>query len=301
MMKCILLLLLSISLSQAVIRYCCSGLTPNVIQSQCLTPANTKCFTLPIGNSSTFTYGCGSDGINYPTTCTTDFCNCPQEAHKTATAVQWFFGEMRKIMYPIMGIIFGIIWIALAFIGGGPTEVILLVVSIVDAIFGIFLIFLPATAYLGLFYVAVGAFSIAVVKHSIGGKAGLYFVIGLTILIFLLTGGLTFISYSNNYFDEVANTITATPSACESSMHIIDWDDAYWNLDTRCENFALFEGFCVFLLFLVQPIALLALFFQMSGGGGGGGHGGHGGHGAGPGSASGHSGAPSGTSGASNA
>jgi len=300
-MKILIVLFLCISVSQAVVRYCCYGTSPAVTQRECLKPDNTKCISSPqtVLNSTITTYGCIGDSYTVPSsasTCTIDFCNCPPEAHKTEVAVGWFFGEMRKIMYPIMGIIFAIIWIVLAFIGGGPTEVLLLVVSIIDAIFGILLIFLPPTAYLGLFYVAIGAFTIAVVKHSIGGKFGLYFVIGLTILVFLLTGGLTWIAGGGPFFEEVANSI----GNCEDSMNIIDWDDAYWNLDTRCENFALFEGFCVFLLFLVQPIALLALFFQMSGGGHGGGHGGsHSGHG-GHGDQTAHSGAPTGTSGTSN-
>jgi hypothetical protein len=277
MMKCILVLLLSISLSQAIVRFCCYETLPGttdiaITQTQCYTPYNTKCFS-DLAANATFNYGCAGDsGVSSSaTTCTTDFCNCPAEVHKTATAVGWFFGEMRKIMYPIMGMVFGVIWIILAFIGGGPTEVILLIVAIVDAIFGILLIFLPVTTYLGLFYVAVGAITIAVVKHSIGGKAGLYFIIGLTLLIFLLTGGLTFIAYSAPYFDNVAGSITG----CEGSMNILNLEDKYWNLDTRCENYALFVGFCVFLLFLVQPIALLSLLFLKSGGKGNGSHGGH--------------------------
>jgi len=297
MMKCILVLLLSISLSQALVRYCCSevlfGSTDTAItQIQCATPYNSKCYT-DLSANITNNYGCAGDtGPTLPasSTCTTDFCNCPPEAHKTVVAVGWFFGEMRKIMYPIMGIVFGVIWIILAFIGGGPTEVILLLVAFIDAIFGLLLIFLPVTAYLGLFYVAVGAFTIAVIKHSIGGKVGLYFVIGLTVIIFLLTGGLTFVAYPyGSFFEVVAGSI----SGCEGSMNIINLEDKYWNLDTRCENFALFEGFVVFLLFLVQPIALLALFFQKSGTGG---HGSNAGHG----STTGH--APgSGTTGSSNA
>jgi hypothetical protein len=183
----------------------------------------------------------------------------------------WFFGDMRKIMYPLMGILFALGWFALAFIGGGPVDIILMAVALIDGVFGILLIFLPVTAYLGLFYVAIGAFTLAVTKHSLGGKAGMYFLIAMTIIIFLLTAGLTFIAFTINYFDLIENYI----SSCEADMNIINWELSYWNLDTRCENWALFTAFSVFLLFLVQPIALLELFFKKSGSRSGSGSGGH--------------------------
>jgi len=263
--------------------YCCiNGLTSaSIIQGQCLAPANTKCATLTNTATSppTIAYGCVDDTVQVipgaVSVCTTDFCNCPTDGtvHKTSTAVGWFFGDMRRIMYPLMGMIFAVLWVILAFFGGGPVDIVLLIVAIIDVIFGILLIFLPVTTYLGLFYCALAALTIAVVKHDIGGKFGLIFVILLTCLIFLLTGGLTWIAGGGDYFDAVASY----PSQCMLDMNIVNWDNLYQNLDTRCENFALFIGFCVFLLFLVQPIALIALFFKKSGGGGGGGghHGGN--------------------------
>jgi len=186
-------------------------------------------------------------------------------------------------MYPIMGIIFAVIWIALAFIGGGPATIVLMIVALLDAVFGIFLIFLPVTAFLGLFYVAIGAFTIAISKHNLGGSKALYFLVAMTVLIFLLTGGLTFFANTTaNYIDIIASSINSFSNGCEDSMNIDNWENNYWNLDTRCENWALFEAFVVFFLFLLQPIAVLELFFKKSGGGGGGGAGGQGaGHSAG--------------------
>jgi len=262
--------------------YCCingvTGVPGSIEQGKCLAPANAKCGTYTDSTTSppTVTYGCAPDSVQVipgVSVCTTDFCNCPSDGtvHKTFTAVGWFFGDMRRIMYPIMGMIFAVLWVILAFFGGGPVDIVLLIVAIIDLIFGILLIFLPVTTYLGLFYCVLAALTIAVVKHDIGGKFGLIFVILLTCLIFLLTGGLTWIAGSGNYFDLVASY----PSGCESNMNIVNWDNLYQNLDTRCEHFALFIGFCVFLLFLVQPIALIALFFKKSGGGGGFGGGGH--------------------------
>jgi len=268
----IIFLLSLIGLSQGI-RYCCSGVAPSVTQAIChpaVYTGSSKCFTETTIPTAAV-YGCSGDNLPAPSTaktCTTDYCNCPPEAHKTVTTMGWFFGDMRKIMYPVMGILFAVIWIALAFLGGGPVDAILMVVALIDAIFGIFLIFLPVTAYLGLFYVAIGAFTLAVSKHSLGGKAGMYFLIVMTIVIFLLTAGLTFIAlsasaFASNYFDQIESYITS----CEGDMNIINWELSYWNLDTRCENWALFTAFCVFFLFLVQPIALLELFFKKSGGG----------------------------------
>jgi len=177
-------------------------------------------------------------------------------------------------MYPIMGIIFAILWVALAFIGGGPVDIVLIGVGLIDAVFGIFLIFLPIVTYLGLFYCLVGALSIAVARHGSGGGGGITFVMVLTIIIFFITGGLTVISYASpSAFEGIAGYI----GNCETNMNIVNWDNKYWGLDTRCENWALFTAFCVFFLFLVQPLGLISLFFKKSGGGGGKPKGDHGG------------------------
>jgi len=233
-----------------------------------------KCVTQNVAGSPTgqVFYGCAlsTDTTSYSKTCTTDFCNCPAEAHKDRFGVQFFMGEMRKIMYPIMGLIFAVIWLALAFLGGGPIQIVLLAVGIIDVVFGIFLIFLPVTTYLGLFFAAVGALTVAVGKH--GGEKGVTFIIVLTVLVFFVTGGLTVFGNNLPFHEAIDNYIIA----CEGDMNIINWDNSYINLDTRCENWALYVAFCVFFLFLVQPIALISLFFKQSGGGGG-----HGGAGAG--------------------
>jgi glucose dehydrogenase len=182
---------------------------------------------------------------------------------------------MKKIMYPIMGMIFAVLWIVLAFLGGGPVDIVLIVVGLIDAVFGIFLIFLPVTTYLGLYYILVGACSIAVARHGAGGDAGITFTLVVTVLIFFVTGGLTVFSGTGNYI----NNIQSYVGNCENDMNIENWDWKYYGLDTRCENWALFIVFCVFLLFLVQPLGIIAAFFKKSGGGGGGGGGHHSGSG----------------------
>jgi len=146
-----------------------------------------------------------------------------------------------------------------------------------------FLIFLPVMTYLGLFFAAVGALTIAVSKH--GGEKGITIVIVLTILVFFVSGGLTIFGYAQPAHETINQYIIA----CQGDVNIINWDNSYINLDTRCENWALFVAFCVFFLFLMQPIAFISLFLKQSGGGGGGGGasggsgGGHHGGGGGPG------------------
>jgi len=191
---------------------------------------------------------------------------------KMLRGYSFFMGEMRKIMYPIMGMVFVILWVVLAFIGGGPVAIVLPVIGVIDAVFGIFLIFLPVTTYLGLFFAAVGALTIAVWKH--GGEKGITFIIVLTILVFFVSGGLTVFGYGSAFHEQIDNYI----GNCQNDMNIINWDNTYINLDTRCENWALFIAFCVFFLFLIQPLGLISLFFKQSGGGGGGGSGAGGGH-----------------------
>jgi len=173
--------------------------------------------------------------------------------------------EMKKIMFPIMGIIFGVIWIILAFIGKFPYDIILLVIGILDALFGIFLIFLPITTFLGLFYLAVGALTITVARHSDrwGGDKGIDFLLAVTTIIFLLTGGLTFVSYDwgagKDYFNRIGDYVPF----CDHDMNIIGHGPG--NYSDRCGNYALFIAFSVYLLFLLQPIALLAAAFKRVG------------------------------------
>jgi len=173
------------------------------------------------------------------------------------------FGEMKKIMFPIMGIIFGVLWIILAFVGAAlPYDIILLIIGLLDGIFGIFLIFLPVTTFLGLFYLAVGALTITVSRHSWGGDRGIDFLLALTVIIFLLTGGLTFIAFDFGQGLDYFSRIGAYVPFCDNDMNI---DHAPGQYSDRCGNYALFVAFSVFLLFLLQPIALLCAAFKRVG------------------------------------
>jgi hypothetical protein len=171
-------------------------------------------------------------------------------------------------MYPVMGVIFGLLWVILAFIGASlPLDLLLLIIGLIDAIFGIFLIFIPITTFLGLFYMAVGAFTIAIARHAWGGDTGIDFLLGLAIVVFLLTGGLTFVSHDwgrgDNYVNRMAGYAgyRGVPYFCDNDMNI----DIRDGRSTRCHTYSYFVTFCVYLLFLVQPIAMIAAAFKRVG------------------------------------
>jgi len=172
--------------------------------------------------------------------------------------------DMKKIMFPVMGIVFGVIWIILAFIGARlPHDIILIIIGLIDGLFGIFLIFLPVTTFLGLFYIAVGALTITVARHSWGGDRGIDFLLALTLIIFLLTGGLTFVAYDSGVGRDYFSRIALYIPGCDADMNIARAPGD--NYSDRCGNYALFIAFSVFLLFLVQPIALLHAAFKRVG------------------------------------
>jgi len=219
--------------------------------------------------------------------CQTDNCNCPNgftaatpnnnnnivAAPNNGTTYDSVFGDMKKIMYPIMGVIFGILWVVLAFIGTGLKKVftiLLYIVGFIDAIFGIFLIFIPVTTFLGLFYMAVGAFTLAITRHRWGGDRGIDFLLALSFILFLLTGGLTFVAYDWGYGSNyVADRMSGYVPWCDNDMNIYDDNNGIGRgpgyRSMRCGNYAYFVTFCVFLLFLVQPIAMIAAAFRRVG------------------------------------
>jgi hypothetical protein len=284
----ILLFLIYLGLAQAV-NFCCSGTfdpndpndfddvqrldCPNAPSAVCLTNFDS---TDNENSSAIRNLGCGNNSTGAISVCNTDGCNCPQgfvanpstpAASNNTSNYDPVFGNMKSIMYPVMGVIFGLIWIALAFIGARlPLDLLLLIIGILDAVFGIFLIFIPITTFLGLFYMAVGAFTIAITRHAWGGDTGIDFLLSLTIIIFLLTGGLTFVSFDwGRGFNFVDRLSAYTPFTCDNDMNIRQNPNDYGYRSTRCHNYAYFVTFSVFLLFLIQPIGMIAAAFKRVG------------------------------------
>jgi hypothetical protein len=262
----IILFVISLGLAQAV-RYCCTGsydsrnpLTSgsNIIQSTCPANANARCLTnTPDGNSLT-SLSCGADDAISTSSCDNDYCNCPNGWNRLQDDPDPMYGDMKKIMFPVMGVIFGVLWVVMAFIGRRiSADIMLLVLGIIDAVLGIFLIFVPVTTFLGLFYIAIGALSIAVARHYWGGHTGLDFYLALTTIIFLLTGGLTFVAFDFGNGLDYFNRVSFYVPFCDSDMNINEGGRS-----TRCGNYAYFVAFCVYLLFLIQPLALLFAAFK---------------------------------------
>jgi len=259
------------------IRFCCSGslggTTPPTATSvqfqECPINQNTKCYTTTtVGITA---YFCGDDSgcsMAGTTCCSTEACNCPANVHKTTPQIQEIGSEMRSIMYPLLGMLVALVWIVAAvFMPSLPLKVVLLVFATLDCIFGIFLVFLPVSAYVGLFFTGIGAFTIAVAMHGQGNRVGLYSICILSLLGFFVLGGFVNIVSGNPLYETVYSSI----GNCENSMNIQNLDVSYFNVNTRCENWLLFILFDIFVLFLIQPLIMMAAFFTVSGGGSSGG------------------------------
>jgi hypothetical protein len=284
----IILFIIYLGIAQAV-DFCCTGIwEPNTSNyallktRACPQNANFRCVRESIPGSSIQNLDCSdnsTDGDDAFVCTDGDNCNCPpgffttpddDNDNSNTSPYDPVYGNMKSIMYPVMGVIFGLLWLILAFIGAAlPLDILLLIVGLIDAIFGIFLIFIPLTTFLGLFYMAVGAFTIAITRHAWGGDTGIDFLLALTIIIFLLTGGLTFVAFDSGRGDNYVNRMAgyagnmATPFWCDNDMNIDHDDDD--GRSTRCHNYAYFVTFCVFLLFLVQPIGMIAAAFKRVG------------------------------------
>jgi len=259
------------------IRFCCGGAlggtTPPTATSvqwqECPMNQNTNCLTQTASGISGYSCGdnsfCSTAGT---TCCTTELCNCPANVHKTIPQIQEIGSEMRSIMYPLLGMLVALVWILSAvFMPSLPLKVVLLVFATLDCIFGMFLVFLPVSAYVGLYFTGIGAFMIAIAMHGQDNRVGLYSICILSLLGFFVLGGFVNIVSGNPLYETVYSAV----GNCESSMNIQNLAVSYFNVNTRCENWLLFILFVIFVLFLIQPPIMMAAFFMVSGGGSSGG------------------------------
>jgi len=239
--------------------YCCSGTSntnkdiPTLLEMT-LCPKGFRDYCLKVDFSPYTFYNCSAEAycsLAGVTCCSTDNCNCPSDGtvHKSLANLSQSFGDLRKIMYPVIGVVFGLFYIIFAFMNCLHPVIIALII-LLDILFGIFLIFLPTTVYLGLLHIALGMLIILCQNLNFT-----LFPILSSFVVFLYTGGLTFLS-GMNFVDRISNSAIL----CESRMNLVNLDNSYWNLDTRCENYSLFVAFCVFVLFVIQPLYILAAF-----------------------------------------
>jgi len=247
------------------VHYCCIGtkianVNTTLFSGQC--PPNLRQYCVSATLLGTSVYSCASSaqlncsiGINC---CYSDNCNCPTDGtvHKTITNLNESIGDMRRIMLPLLGVLFSLLYLSVAFFNFSHL-ILFYIVILTDIIFGIFLIFIHTTVYLGFGYIVLG------VCAFLGTKTSQFRIILVVcaLALFLYTGGLTIIRIPNfprNFIDRISSR---APN-CEGLLNIINWENNYWNLDTRCENYTLFVVFCVFVLFLMQPLYILLAFMM---------------------------------------
>jgi len=172
---------------------------------------------------------------------------------------------MRSIMYTVMGSILGVLWIVFAIILPMLPTILLLIFGVIDAVLAYFLLFIPITHFLGLFFMALGAFTIATHHHS--DPYTFKFVAYGAIVGFLLIAGLTWVpGYSNNITGHTNFLEFIQPDPCVDSLGLATSapraagrypDPNLWGQPTRCENYLLWVVFCVYLLLLIQPFVIL--------------------------------------------
>jgi len=180
--------------------------------------------------------------------------------NKDDVAMNETIADMKSMMYTILGMIFGTLWLlAAVFLPAFPSGWLQLIYGIVVAFFGCFLIFIPHSTYLGLYFVALGAFFIYISHHD--GRyddhtaAAVGCVVG-----FLIISGLTFVAFGSG--DWVSTT---TPTQCYTDLGYDMPANAPVNLygyPTRCENYLLFVLFCIYMLLLLMPFGKMLAWYS---------------------------------------
>jgi len=280
----VLLLAISCQYASALVKWCCGGTvapgaTGDLVQfARCSSGNNDSCVTITstsfFTNTTTVTYSCAatvSCSGTGASCCQTDNCNCPTKApfvHKTQGQVQDVISEMRSIMFPLLGIIFAVIWLVMALMFGSlPHGTLLMVTSFAVFVFAVFIILLAKSAFFGLYFAGLAAASIAVARAG-GSKGGAAIALFSALGFFMLTGTV-YVVKTTPLFDDVNGYV----GSCEGDMGIDNMKQywkPYYNLDTRCEDWLLFVEFCIYMLVLLMPMQVLLAFGLYSGGSGGG-------------------------------
>jgi len=277
----VLILAICFQHASALVKWCCGGTLPSTSTDplqfvRCGSGANDSCITTTITSAflNATTYSCAATAScsgTGATCCQTDNCNCPAKApyvHKTIGQVQDVISEMRSIMYPLLGIIFAVIWLVMALLFSGlPHGTLLMVSSFAVFVFGLFLVLLARSAFFGLYFAGLAACSIAVARSG-GSKGPAAVALFSALGFFMLTGTVYFVN-TGSLFDDVASYV----GNCETNMGIDNMKQywkPYYNLDTRCEDWLLFVEFCIYMLVLLMPMQVMLAFGMYSGGSSGG-------------------------------
>jgi len=258
--------------AESLVTNCCAGTiyagaaatSNSMTYYQCPQGLTDACYTY--NSTQSTTYGCTSSSTcSLYSCCTLDNCNCPASGpsiHKDYLAMTEAAGNMRSIMFPVLGIPFAIAYLVIAiFLSGLPHGVLLTVSGLITFVLALFLLLLPGSAYFGLYFAALGALCIGATRAT--SKFAAMSVAVLSVLGFFILTAVVYIFSGGVLFESLI--FTTSPAAvgtsyCEQSMNIVNLQGLYYNLNTRCENYLLFTLFCVYVLVLLQPINALFAF-----------------------------------------
>jgi len=162
--------------------------------------------------------------------------------------------SMRSVMYPILGFIFALAWLLIAFLKGLPVELLILIGAIVLNVLGFFLLvntpFFPAL-------VAMGSGSLSLLASKGKNSWALKLAVVSGIFTFLMFAGLNPIGEvsNTNYFDVGINNFLTENCFRFFGTAITD---------QRCAQYVLFTGFCGYLITLISPLLVMLLLTSFS-------------------------------------
>jgi len=164
-------------------------------------------------------------------------------------------GNMRSMMFPILGGILGIVWLLLSFLKGLPLPMIAMILAVVIFVLSLFLLVGPLV-FPGLMAMAFAAVAFSANKGEGHWELKLAIVAG--IFVFLSFAGLNSLAgTTQNYFDAV--------TAGFNNYNCV----RYYGLEVsspRCAQYLLFVGFDGFLIMMLVPLLVIVLIGRLSDG-----------------------------------
>jgi len=155
--------------------------------------------------------------------------------------------RLRSIMFPVVGILAGILWFIFPFTISNPTvKIIALTLSVIQVVFALTMLAAPLI-YVPLLAVASGAFTFHVYYTEQKGVGSYAVVAALAMWLFLVYAGV----------DTISNGSESMPFF-ESLMASFNSRECYWLLgtplsDPRCREYILYCGVMSYMITAIQP------------------------------------------------
>jgi len=184
----------------------------------------------------------------------TEYCRVTWECVDGDCATTLATQNMRSIMYPIVGAILALVWLALSFIKGLPMALIAMILAIVIFVLCLFLLVAP------LVYPALMAMAFAAIAFSANkseGKWEMKLAIIAGIFVFLAFAGLNGLAGSigsTNFFDA-----TMSGFSSETCFRAFGLDLK----SPRCSQYLLFTGFLGFVIMMLVPLLVIVLLARL--------------------------------------